>query len=121
MAEHALTPRIRALIFFRALLVTLLLGSAFLFSPEYFYTNPKLISYLIIFLYTLTIIYSLIIGRAINPFIFAYTQLILDIFAEIILIYITGGIESWFSFTLILTVLSSTIVIDKKAGYIIGS
>jgi two-component system sensor histidine kinase PilS (NtrC family) len=52
---------------------------------------------------------------------FGYVQLILDVIAAISLIFITGGIESWFSFTLILTVLSSSIVLNKKAGYIIAS
>ncbi len=40
---------------------------------------------------------------------------------EIILIYITGGIESWFSFTLMLTVIASSIVLNKKAGFIIAT
>ncbi len=48
-------------------------------------------------------------------------QLFLDVAAEIGLISITGGIESWFSFTLILTVLSSSIVLNKRAGYVIAS
>ncbi|MDH4230648.1 MAG: ATP-binding protein [Nitrospirota bacterium] len=56
-----------------------------------------------------------------NFFLFGYTQLILDVLAEISFIYITGGIESLFSFTLILTVLSSSIVLNKRAGYVIAS
>jgi two-component system sensor histidine kinase PilS (NtrC family) len=52
---------------------------------------------------------------------FAYIQLVLDVIAEIALIYITGGIESWFSFTLILTVISSITVLNRRAGYVIAS
>ncbi|MEW6108093.1 MAG: ATP-binding protein [Nitrospirota bacterium] len=122
MAENALTPRLKALIGFRALFVTLLLGSSFLFRIEHFnIPSPNTISYFIIFLYILTIIYSLLINRIKNLFLFAYIQLILDVFSEIFLVYFTGGIGSWFSFTLILTVLSSSIVLNKKAGYIIAS
>lgn len=113
--------RIRALIFFRALFVTLLLGSAFLFRIEYFYTYPRTISLFIISLYLLTIAYSLLAGRVRNLRFFAYAQLVLDVCAEIILVSITGGIESLFSFVLILTVLSSSIVINSRAGYIIAS
>ena len=69
-------------------------------SPMYI-----VLSYLIISLYTVTIIYSLLLGKIKNLIAFAYTQLLLDVIFEIILIYITGGIESWFSFTLILTVI----------------
>ncbi|MBI5641136.1 MAG: PAS domain S-box protein [Nitrospirae bacterium] len=116
-----MTLRLKALIFFRAVFITLLLGSAYLFRIEYFYAHPNAISYLIIVLYVLTIIYSLLIHRIRNLFLFTYVQLIIDVFAEITLIYITGGIESWFSFTLILTVLSSSIILNKKAGYVIAS
>ncbi len=121
MAEHALMSRIRALVFFRALFVTLLLGSAFLFKIEYFYANPRTISSFIITLYLLTIVYSLIVGRVRNLYFFVYVQLVLDVCAEIILVSITGGVESLFSFALILTVLSSSIVVSSRAGYIIAS
>ncbi|MBI5846369.1 MAG: PAS domain S-box protein [Nitrospirae bacterium] len=112
--------RLKALIVFRALFVSLLLGSAFIFKIEFF-PNPRAISFFIISLYALTIIYVLFIRRVKKMILFAYIQLVLDVFAEIALIYITGGLESWFSFTLILTVMSSSIVLNQKAGYIIAS
>lgn len=121
MAENALTLRIKALIGFRAVFITLLLGSSFLFRIEYFYAHPGALSYYIIFLYIITIIYSLLINRIKNLFLFTYVQLVGDVLSEITLLFITGGIESWFSFTLILTVLSSSIVLNRKSGYIIAS
>ncbi len=119
--ENALTSRIKALISFRAVFVTLLLGAAFLFRIDYFREHPRAISYYIIFLYSLTIIYSLLLGRVRNLFLFAYVQLVTDVLSEIALIYITGGVESMFSFVFILTVMSSSIVLNKKAGYVIAS
>ena len=122
MAAHALNSRLKALIAFRALFITLLLGASFLFKIEYLWSpHPKLISYFIITLYSLTIIYSLLLTRVKNLLLFGYIQLILDVITEISLIFITGGIESWFSFTLILTVLASSIVLNKRAGYIMAS
>lgn len=122
MAGGPLTNRIKALTGFRALFITILLGASFLFKIEYLGSpHPKLISYFIITLYSLTIIYSLLITRVKNLLLFGYIQLILDVVAEICLIFITGGVESWFSFTLILTVLSSSIVLNKRAGYVIAS
>lgn len=122
MAGDSLTNRIKALTGFRALFITILLGTSFLFKIEYLGSpHPRLISYFIITLYSLTIIYSLLITRVKNLLLFGYIQLILDVVAEICLIFITGGIESWFSFTLILTVLSSSIVLNKRAGYILAS
>ncbi len=120
MADAAMHLKLKALIVFRALFVSLLLGSAFIFKIEFF-PNPRAISFFIIALYILTIIYVLLIQRIQKVFLFAYIQLVLDVLAEISLIYITGGIESWFSFTLILTVMSSSIVLNQKAGYIIAS
>lgn len=122
MAPQTIRSRLRALIGFRALFVSLLLGSVFLFRVEYIaLSSPNAIVYYIILLYTFTILYALLINRVRNVVLFAYVQLIVDVFSEIILISITGGIEGWFSFMLILTVLSSSIVVNKKAGYIIAS
>ncbi|MEW6067784.1 MAG: ATP-binding protein [Nitrospirota bacterium] len=123
MLEHVTTLRkkINALIVFRVIFVTLLLGASFLFKGYEEFINLKLLSYLIISLYIVTIIYSLLIKKVKNLVIFAYAQLIIDVFFGMFLIYITGGIESWFSFTLILTVISSSIVLNKRAGYVIST
>ncbi len=120
MSEDAATLRkkIKALIVFRVVFVTLLLGSSFLFKGYEKLPHVHALSYLIISLYALTIIYSLLLGKIKNLVAFAYTQLLLDVIFEIMLIYITGGIESWFSFTLILTIISSSIILNKRAGYI---
>lgn len=122
MAENALSPRIKALITFRALFITLFLGSSFLFNIEYLgFPHPRLLSYFIISLYSMTIVYALLLSRVRNLLLFGYIQLILDVIAAIGLIFITGGIESWFSFILILNVLSSSIILNKRAGYIMAS
>ena len=113
-----LIRKIKALIVFRAVFVTLLLGSFFLFKGYEKLPHVHALFYLIISLYALTIIYSLLLGKIRNLGAFAYTQVLLDIIFEIMLIYITGGIESWFSFTLILTIISSGIILNKRAGYI---
>jgi two-component system sensor histidine kinase PilS (NtrC family) len=118
----AFKKRLKALIVFRAAFVTLLLGSSFIFKAGYErFQHPHAFSYLIIALYVLTVIYSLLIERIRRLFAFAYAQLVLDVIFGVTLIYITGGIESWFSFMLVLTVISSSIVLDKRAGYIIAT
>ena len=121
MSENvaALKIRIKALITLRASFVTLLLGSSFIFKAGYEkFPYPQALSYLIISLYTLTILYAILLEKIKKLFAFAYFQLILDVLFGIVLIYITGGIESWFSFTLVLTIISSSIVLNKRAGYI---
>jgi two-component system sensor histidine kinase PilS (NtrC family) len=116
---RAFKKRLKALIVFRAAFVTLLLGSSFIFKAGYEkFPHPHALSYLIIFLYVLTVTYSLLLEKIKRLFAFAYAQLVVDVILGVTLIYITGGIESWFSFTLVLTVISSSIVLNKRAGYI---
>jgi len=113
----ALKKKIHALIVIRVIFVTLLLGSSFLFRQKAIIFVHTL-SYLIVILYIVTILYALLLVRIKNLVTFAYTQLMLDVVFATVLIYITGGIDSLFSFTLILAVISSSIVLHKKAGYI---
>jgi len=115
--DAALKKKIQALIVIRVIFVTLLLGSSFLFRQKVaIYIHA--LSYLIIALYIITIVYALLLVRIKNLVAFAYTQLLLDVVFAVVLIYITGGIESLFSFTLLLIVISSSIVLNKKAGYV---
>jgi len=112
-----LKKKIQALIVIRVIFVTLLLGSSFFFRQKTI-TYIHLLPYLIATLYMATIAYILLLGRIRNLVRFAYIQLMLDVVFATALIYISGGIESLFSFTLILAVISASIVLHKKAGYI---
>ncbi len=52
---------------------------------------------------------------------FGYFQLILDTILIVILILLTGGIESWYSFLLILAVIGGSIILGRRGGFIIAS
>ena len=80
--------KIKALIVFRVIFVTLFFGSSFFFRGFERFPLIHSISYLIGFFYVATIIYALLLERIRNLFAFAYVQLILDVILEIILIYI---------------------------------
>jgi len=122
MSDNALIKKLRALITIRVIFVTLLLGSFFLLQVGYrSFPYPRATSNLIIALYVLTIIYSILLGRVKMYDAFAYIQLSIDVLATNMLIYLTGGIESWFSFIMPLTVLSATAVLDRRAGYVIAT
>ncbi|MEW6054515.1 MAG: ATP-binding protein [Nitrospirota bacterium] len=114
----ALKKRIKALITFRVLFITLLFGSSFLFGAFEKISYSYVFFYLIVSLYLLTIVYAMLFGRIRSLVTFAYVQLLLDVVSEITLIYLTGGIDSWFSFTLIITIIASSIVLNKRAGYV---
>jgi len=116
-----LKEKLKALIAFRIFIVTALLGSFILFriglavSPA---RNP--VFHFISVLYFLNIIYILLLPR-VKPVLMAYTQFVIDVVSIIFLIHLTGGIESWFSFLLILVVIGAGITLSKRAGIVMAS
>ncbi|MFZ3122039.1 MAG: ATP-binding protein [Thermodesulfovibrionales bacterium] len=117
-----LLKKVKALISIRVVFITLLLGSFFLLQVGYrSFPYPRATSNLIVALYSMTIIYSFLIDRIKTYFNFAYFQIFMDVAAVNVLIYLTGGIESWFSFIMLLTVMSASAVLNRKAGYVIAT
>lgn len=119
MPSDALFKRLKALIIFRAFFVTFLLGTFLVFKIGYDkFPYHSGIPYLIVSLYTFSFVYAALLYKLNNLVTFAYVQLTIDAAATILLILFTGGIESWFSFVMILSVIASVITVNKKAGYI---
>ncbi len=118
---RSLRKKIKALIFFRALLITLLFGSSFLFEGSEYLVPPPALYYFLGSLYFLTLIYALLLEKVRALFLFAYGQLVLDVVAATVLVAVTGGIESWFSFTFVLIIIASSVILDKRAGFIIAT
>lgn len=116
---------VSALIYIRVIVVTLLLGSFYIFKIGHAnLSNPAHFSYFTASLYFLTIIYALILRSIKKPSqftFFAYVQITLDIVAETILIYLTGGIASMFSFMFPLSIISAAIVLNRRACYIMAT
>jgi two-component system sensor histidine kinase PilS (NtrC family) len=116
---------IRALIAIRIIVITILLGSFYFFRVSYDrLSHPLYFSYFIASLYMLTICYALALRWIRKPrhiAVFTYLQIIVDVVAETILIYLTGGIESMFSFLFPLSVISAAIVLNRRACYIIAT
>lgn len=122
MTDKALSKKLKSLIAIRVIFITLLLGSFFMLQVGYRdFPHPRSTLNLIIALYTLTIIYAILLKRAKTYALFAYAQFFTDALAVNILIYLTGGIESWFSFIMPLTVMSAGTVLNRRAGYIIAT
>ncbi|HET6516073.1 MAG TPA: ATP-binding protein [Thermodesulfovibrionales bacterium] len=120
--QEVLLNRLKALILFRVFFVTLLLGTFLLFDiGPYKFPQPRSIIYLLISFYLLSTIYGFLLYRIKNLVVFAYLQLSIDALAEVFLTFLTGGIQSWFSSIMLLTVMASAIVMDKRAGYVIAT
>jgi len=119
MEDAALFKRLKALIILRAFFVTLLLGTFLVFEIGFYrFPYPRAILYIIIPLYLLSILYTILLYRVKNLAAFAYFQLSVDALSAIALILVTGGIESWFTFVMLLTVIASAITMNKRAGFI---
>ncbi|MBI4823780.1 MAG: PAS domain S-box protein [Nitrospirae bacterium] len=119
--KSALSNKLKTLTAFRALFVTVLLGTFYIFEIGLrIFPYPYGVLYLVIFLYLLTIVYSLMLLRFGTPA-FAYAQLCLDVVSAITLVFLTGGIESWFSILLPIVVIASAIILNKRAGYVIAT
>ncbi|MEW6408976.1 MAG: ATP-binding protein [Nitrospirota bacterium] len=122
IVEENLYPRLKWLIILRVIFVTLLLGSSVVFEvgQRRFY-DSSLLNAIIIVTYLLSILYAIFLKNVKLHRISAYTQIAGDVAIETGLVYITGGIESWFSFTYLLTIIAGGILLYAKGGYLAAS
>ena len=120
--QSDLIKRVNALIYIRVVIVTILLDSFYIFRIGYDkLSSPQHLSYFIASLYFLTIVYALIMRRMKTNSeytAFAYIQIVIDIVAETMLIYMTGGIESLFSFMYPLSIISAGIILNRRACFV---
>jgi two-component system sensor histidine kinase PilS (NtrC family) len=111
----------RALILIRSLVVTILFGSLYLIEGDYErFVNPDAISYVIASVYFVTIIYALTLRLIKNFVAFTYVQIIFDTLIGTLIVALTGGVKSFFSFILFLSVISASIMLSRRASYIIA-
>ncbi|MEO5359359.1 MAG: ATP-binding protein [Nitrospirota bacterium] len=129
--------KLRSLILLRVFITYLLLASFFLYDQKFvIFIYPTFLSYLAASIFFLTIIY-LVIFKVLQKsyeqsdekssiaveksfYHFTYFQVIFDIFLIITLILITGGIDSWFSFLLLVNIISAGITLGKRTILIVA-
>ncbi len=111
---------VKGLMLGRLIILTLLLTITFLFQvseKNYFFlplTNN--FYYFIGFFYLVTILYALLLKKIETLYRFAFSQIVIDHFFIIILIYFTGGKESFFPITYIFTIIGSSIIFYKRGA-----
>jgi len=126
MNTEEFKKRVRSFLVVRLVFTTILLGSILYFRLhiKQFHTGSPLIAGILV-LYLIPLGFSVFYGRwKISPRNLkrlSYLQFLLDSVLVIGLILITGGIESWFSFLLILITMSASVVLGKRAGYIFAT
>ncbi len=112
--------KLKVLMILRIVLVSLFLVSSILLQIKFGSRGIHAFYLLVVPVYLITIIYALLINRVSNLELFAYIQLIGDLIIETVLVYITGGIESSFSFTYIITIIYASIILYRRGGYVIA-
>ena len=120
-ADHNTKQRLKGLMAFRALLVTVLFGSAIAIGPDRFSelssTRSAVSIGLITSTYALTILYSVLLERVSSLTGFARAQLTVDVVLSALLVVTTGGLrESIFVFTLYLPIIGSAILVGRQAA-----
>jgi len=120
--KEILVYRIKWLVIFRIVLVTLLLGSALIIQFNASTSRPLELLYVFIivsYVFTASTVYLL--KRIRNVQLYAYFQIIYDLVFETGIIYITGGVESVFTFTYIFTIIAASILLLRRGAFIAAS
>lgn len=119
--EYAI--RINWLIWSRAVLVTFLVGTLLFFQKRYaiypFHTN--VLYYVLLSVYVLTALYRFLLGRIRNILFLAYFAIFIDILLITFLVKLTGGIDSGFSILYHVVIISGSIVVYRRGGYLAAS
>ncbi len=121
-----LRKNIEIFMFFRVLIVSVLLGTSVIFqySASGLFIAPHLVYlyFLIGFTYFLTGIYILLIKFVPKRLTaIAYLQLVFDVLIITGMVFITGAVESIFSFLYILTIISASIILYRPGGFLTAS
>ena len=105
----------------RATVITVLLGSAILIqlrSPGSFPIDPFF--FLIGLVYGLTVVYSLLLNQTVRRPWIADAQLASDAVIVSALVYLTGGVTSYFSTLYTLPIIAASTVRSWRGGLLVG-
>ena len=118
----SLVYKLKWLMIFRVILVTILLGSALIIQIRETKTRPLELLYLLIIVsYVFTIVAVNFLRKVSNITLYAYLQIVYDVFLETGIVYITGGLESVFTFPYIFTIISASILLFRKGAFLAAS
>jgi two-component system sensor histidine kinase PilS (NtrC family) len=124
-SEGDLYHKLKWLMLFRIIFVALLLAST-IFAQLNEKTSPSAKSFtvlygLIIFIFLLSICYAFIYRRQKIKLLFPYIQIGIDTFCVTLIILITGGFTSLFSFLYLVVIIYSSMIIFRKGSMIMAA
>lgn len=124
-AENEFLHKLKWIMFFRLLFTTILLGSTIIFqlreSPSFLARPLVFIYVLTAAIYLLSFIYSLILRRVKRQLLFAYIQLIIDTVVVTLILFVTGGFSSIFSFLYLVVIIYSSMLLFRRGSMIVAA
>ncbi len=123
-SPHPLKAKILAMMVLRVVLALAFLGITTWFQiKEYSYAQVNFypIYAVVVTVGLLTIFYSLALNRIENLVSFTYLQVTIDIALATIIVYITGGTESYLHTLYPLSVIGAAILLSKRGGFYAAS
>ncbi len=118
----SLLNKIKWLMIFRIVVVTTLLGSALIIQWNVMQTRRplelELLYIFIILSYAFTGVTVSFLRQVKNFRLYAYFQISYDVLFETAMVYITGGVESVFTFTYIFTIIAAGILLFRRGAFI---
>jgi two-component system sensor histidine kinase PilS (NtrC family) len=106
----------------RVILITIFLGSSATLELGFrAFPHPSFLFIIIAVTYLLTIFYAVILNRFQKFQLQAEIQLSVDVLIATGIVYVTGGIESWFPFTYLLVIIAGSIILYSRGGLLVAS
>ena len=122
--DLTLRERLEGLMAFRVVVVTLLLGSAVAFDAQALssLSDPKnlILLSLIVGTYLLTIGYAIVLRKDQHLESLARAQVLNDMVVSVVLVFVTGGLDSLFTFLFFLNIISAAIVAGRGAALVMA-
>jgi len=122
--EGDLYPKLRLLVLFRILFVSILLGSTVILQlseDAALFSKPLLILYgLIAGILLLSLIYAVMLPRISRMTPFASIQIAVDTFVVTLIVFATGGYMSFFSFLYLVVIIYSSVLLHRKGSMVMA-
>ena len=124
-AENESLHKLKWIMFFRLLFTTILLGSTIIFQLR---ESPSFLAQPLVFIYVLTaaiyllsFIYSLVLRWVKRQLLFAYVQFIIDTVVVTLILFVTGGFSSIFSFLYLVVIIYSSMLLFRRGSMIVAA
>jgi len=118
--QHKMLKNVKGLMLGRMIILTLLLAITFLFQisekKSFFILMTNHFYYFIILFYLVTIVYAIFLKKVRDLYRYASFQIVIDHLFITVLIYFTGGKDSFFPIAYIFTIIGSSMIFYKRGA-----